>query len=233
MLYYPRWINSSWLKGSRILETLPHAGPADACRGFRRARSSPVRLEADSIVIAGCLESPILRSPIDVALVDRRPYNLSRSVLDRVLAVAMMNAILGQSVPAARERVHLTTHHSIARVPVESEVGRLNRSENFSGLTPGRSIAGKLVLDNKKEPLFADDLRSRTKLLVDGGPVRSDVIKPPEVEAANLVRVELFRERDATLDHFVLMFVRILVRAMHICLGSILRLRGVGPVHLE
>jgi hypothetical protein len=124
-------------------------------------------LEADRIVVARRLESAKLRAPIYIAFVDRRPHNLARRVFHRVLAMAVVNSILRQAIPASGERVHLTTHHGVSWILVESEVGRRNGREHLRGFATGRRIASELILENEKKSLLADNLGGGAKLFVD------------------------------------------------------------------
>lgn len=64
-----------------------------------------MRFETDRIVIAGLLERTKLRCPVDEALSNRGLLNLSRRALHRILAVAMMDTILGQCLPRDGKRV--------------------------------------------------------------------------------------------------------------------------------
>src|SRR5271169_1964079 len=121
------------LKRPRIDQALLHSCPTDAGGGLRRACSTPMRLQADGIVISGRLERAKLRGPIDIPFIDRRPYDLSCSVLNGVLAVAMVDTVLGQAVPASGEGVQLAAHHGVPGVPVQGKVWGLNGGQNFGG----------------------------------------------------------------------------------------------------
>src|ERR1700733_1264927 len=145
----------------------------------------------------------------------------------------MMDTILGQAFPATGKGVHLATHNSISRVPIERKVWRLNGSQNFGGFTASRGVAGELIFDDEEKPLLTYDLCCNAKFFVDGRAVGSYVIEPPEVETANLVRLELLRQRDAAFDHFILLLVGDLGGAMHVPFGSVLGFRGAGPVDFE
>ncbi len=145
----------------------------------------------------------------------------------------MVNTVFRQTIPASRKGIHLPTHHSISRVPVECEVGRLNGSEDPGRFPASGRIAGELIFNDKKKSLLADNLGGSPKLLIDGCAIWSHIIEPPEIEAADFVRLELLGQRDAAFDDFVLVFVGNFVGAMHILFGAILRLRGSRPVNLE
>ena len=81
--------------------------------------------------------------------------------------------------------------------------------------------------------MFADDFGGGAKLFIDGGAVGSDVVESPEVEAANLVGLELFGEGDGAGEDFVLLFVGDFGGSMHVTLGAVLRFRSAGPVDFE
>src|ERR1700757_572 len=98
------------LKRSRAGKGLLHPGPADARGLFGRGGAMPVCLQADCIAIAGLFEGFELSRPIDIAFVDRSPHNFSSVVLDRVFAVAVMNAVLGKRVPGGGECIEFTAH---------------------------------------------------------------------------------------------------------------------------
>jgi hypothetical protein len=81
-----------------------------------------VRFEIDRIGVADLRERAELRGPIDVALVDGRPLRLSSAVFDGVLDVAVVDAVFGQSVPAAGIGIEFAAHDGIAWVPVERKI---------------------------------------------------------------------------------------------------------------
>src|SRR5580698_3295554 len=99
-----------------------HAGPTDARGFFGSAAALPVRFEIDRIGVANLRECAKLGGPIDVALVDGRPLRLTSAVLDGVLDVAVVDAVFGQSVPAAGIGVEFAAHDGIARVPVKRKI---------------------------------------------------------------------------------------------------------------
>src|ERR1700761_4527234 len=100
--------------------------------------------------------------------------------------MAMMNAVLRQAVPASGVSVHLPTHHSVSRIPIEREVRRLNGGENLCSFAAGRRITGAFVFDHQQKPLLPYNLSGRAQLLVHGCAVGSYILEPPKVEAANL-----------------------------------------------
>ena len=93
--------------------------------------------ERDSVVVTDLLESPILSCPVDESFVYRGPDDLARVVFDCILAMAVVDAVLRQGVPAAWESVHFAAHDRVARIPVEGEVWRLNRVEGLCGFATG------------------------------------------------------------------------------------------------
>ncbi|WP_433969262.1 hypothetical protein [Tunturiibacter gelidiferens] len=81
--------------------------------------------------------------------------------------------------------------------------------------------------------MLANDLGRSAEFLVDRCAVGSDVIQAPEVEAANLVGLELFGERDGTSEDVVLLLVGGLGGPVEVSLGAVLGLGGPGPVDFE
>src|SRR5260370_4924162 len=107
---------------------------------------------------AGRFESGNLRAQIDIAFGDRRPHNLARRVFHRVLAMAVVNSILRQAIPASGEGIHLATHHGVSWIPIESEVGRRNGREHLRGFATGRRLATELILETEQKSLLATNL---------------------------------------------------------------------------
>src|SRR5450432_742353 len=105
-----------------VLEIGLHAGPTDAGAFLGSAAALPVRFEIDRIGVANLREGAELGGPIDVALVDGRPLRLTSAVLDGVLDVAVVDAVFGQSIPAAGIGIEFAAHDGIARVPVERKI---------------------------------------------------------------------------------------------------------------
>src|ERR1035438_567507 len=178
----------------------------------------PVRLKADSVAKANLLKRAELRCPVDESLVDRRPLDLAFRALDGILAVAVVNAIFRQGLPATGKGVQFAAHDGIRRIPVERQMRRLNRIHSPRGLAAGSGVAGKLVFEHKQNSLLSSGFRSRSQLLIDGGTVGSYIVQPPEVEAADLSGLELLCQRDRPLQYLVLLLERNLGRAVQVAL---------------
>ena len=58
----------------------------------------PVRFKAHGVVVAIALERAELTHPIDDAAAHRRPLKLAVRLANRVFAVAMADAVLGQEI---------------------------------------------------------------------------------------------------------------------------------------
>src|SRR6266571_4782232 len=93
----------SLLKGSGLLQVMLHACPTYACGCLRCCGSTPMGFQTYGLAEAGLFECAKLRRPIDEPYVDRRPFNFAIRVLDCIFAMAVMDTILGQSVPCHRE----------------------------------------------------------------------------------------------------------------------------------
>ena len=115
------------LKSSRILQVLLHACPTGTGGCLGSSAPAPVGFKAHRIVIAHLFERAELRRPVDVSLVHRRSFDLSGRIFDLILAVAVVNSVLGQYLPSCREGVKFAARDRIAWIPVEREVRRCNR----------------------------------------------------------------------------------------------------------
>jgi hypothetical protein len=85
-----------------------------------------MRLQTDRIVVSRSFQSTELSDPVNIAFIDRRPHNLSIRIFNCILAMTVVNSILGQTVPTPRIGIHLAPHHGIAGIPVERQMRRLN-----------------------------------------------------------------------------------------------------------
>ena len=178
--------------------------------------------KTDRVRIVDALESFELRGPIDVPDIHRRPDDFACRVLHRVLHMAVMDAIFGQRIPAARVGIQLATHHRIAGIPVERKILRWNACESCTGLTTGSRVAGILVLKDQEYVLFRAEFRSLLQLFVDGCTVWFHVVDTPEIKAANLVGFELLGEGDRPLQNVLLLFEGCLARSMQVFFRAVL-----------
>src|ERR1700679_2835511 len=88
------------LERAGILEGLLHAGPTDAGGFFIGCCCAvPVSFKAHGFAIADLAQGAELGSPVDKPRADRRPLDFAACILDGILYVAVMNAILGKSLP--------------------------------------------------------------------------------------------------------------------------------------
>jgi len=213
-------------------ETLFHAGPTDAGGSFGGAGSAPVGFERNGVAVAGLLEGFELGGPIDKTFVDRRPDDLAGVILDGVFDVAVMDAVFGESVPAAGEGVEFAAHDGVAWIPVESEVAGGDAGEGLGGLAAGGGVAGELIFENQHDSLLAGSFGGLLQLVVNGAAEGLGVVEAPEVEAADFVSAEGFGEVDGVLEDGVLL-LEIGVGSELIALFGVLGEWGAGPVDLE
>src|SRR5271165_4498987 len=104
-----------------LLQRFLKALHADARRGFRSSRATPMRLQADGIVIALLLQRSELPHPVDDASAHWLPLVLAARLALHVFAVAMSDSLLGQQVVAGRIGDVAGEGPGIPRVPVQHE----------------------------------------------------------------------------------------------------------------
>ena len=102
--------------------------------------------------------------------------------------MAVVNAVFRQELPGGGESIELAPHHGIGGVPVERKLRRLDGVHGPRGLASGGGVAGKLILQQQQNALLAGDLGGGTQLLIDGRAIGRNIVQPPEVEAADLLR---------------------------------------------
>src|SRR5438093_689036 len=130
----------------------------------------------------------------------------------------------------------LAGHHParprVARIPVEHQRLLTNHAEQPAGFGARRRVARQLVLERERDALPADLDRRLAHAIVDRFSVRRLIVEAPEIEDANVSRVESPGEVHGALDQLVLLLVGEVGAELRV-LGAERRFRRAGPVGLE
>src|SRR5580704_9007048 len=100
-------------------------------------------------MIAIALERFELAGPVDDASAHGGPV-VAVALLDRILAMAMTDAVFGQKIVAVGIG-NFTGCGSVAGIPVQHERRRLHGFENLGGLGAGGGVARGLVFQNEDD----------------------------------------------------------------------------------
>ena len=101
--------------------------------------------------------------------------------------MAVIDPVFQQRILSARKRVRLTTHHGIARVPVQCQVARFHTTQRDRGLATDRGIAREFALQNQQHIRLRSLLSSFLQHVVDRRAIGSRIVDAPEVKAPNFV----------------------------------------------
>ena len=181
----------------------------------------PMGFKAYRFVIAGITKGTKLSCPVNESSADRRPLDFAVRIFHGVLYMAVVDAVFGQQGPGCGESVEFAAHDGVGGIPVENEVGRLNCIERAYGFATGGGVAFEFVFEDEQDAMLGGYFRGGSEFLVDGSAVGSDIVKAPEVEAANFIGIELFGERNRTFEQFVLVFEGHFDRSVHVAFGAI------------
>ena len=116
----------------------------------------------------------------------------------------MTNPVLGQAIVSIGIR-NLAQLGRIGGIPIQHEVLRRNSGKSFQCFSPGCSVAGKFIFYNENQTRLAYFLGSVLQLFVYRLTIRRLVLQAPEIETADAVRRQLFRDLNAAVENSILL----------------------------
>src|SRR3984885_7895804 len=172
-----------------FFEKLFHSFPASAGRLLRRSPAAPVGLQANREMITVTLEGVELSEPINDPGSHRRPIVIVVACLYSIFALSVANPVLGQKVVAIRKGF-FPAGSGVSRIPVQHEMGRLDRLQNPGSLRPGGGIEAGIIFQKQGDALLTRCVGRSQEFLVDRPAIRLLVIQAPEIEAAHAIGLE-------------------------------------------
>ncbi len=139
----------------RLAQTVLHASHADASGGFGSSRTPPVSFETDRVVIAVTLQRFELPNPIHTALPYRSPSVLAVRFVNSTFAMAVPDAVLWQQIVTIRIGPFFSGREGVARVPVQHEMRRWNRSKHLGRFRSSGSVTAHFIFQDEEQVLFA------------------------------------------------------------------------------
>src|SRR5579859_633372 len=219
-------------KGAGFAQLLFHPRPAFPCGLFRRARATPVGLQADGEVVAIALKSRELSGPIDDPSAHGGPSGLAGiGNPGDVLAMAMADAILRQQMVAVRVR-NLAATRGVTGIPIKHEGWRRHGGKNLRCFSASSGVAREFIFENEDHPLLGGGVCRFRQFRVNRRTIGSLLFKAPEIKTAHTIGAERFRQRDAALKDVGLLLVSEVGIELR-TLGAELRLGRARPIHLE
>ena len=156
-------------------------------------------LKAHGVVIAIVLQGAELAHPVDHAAAHRRPFRLAIGFANRILAMAVADAMFGQQIVVVGVGRVIREGRGVARIPIEHEVGLGDGGQCFRCFLAAARVAGHFVFEQKDEIVLGASARCLAQFVVDGRAIGLGIVEPPEIETADAIGREGLAEIDAAL----------------------------------